>query len=145
MRLSLLPRHSARPAVSLVASSELTPSNTVGERSTSSAEINLLPPELLLLVFECRQERDVPSVRLVCKTFAYTGEPFLLCDIHADFREKSSRKLPETTCETKLGVHAYTVLLDPASGGDKEAEWCEERIEVGFDAPPRPSLREPGT
>lgn len=59
--------------------------------------------------------------------------PSLLQIVYAGFTKRIFEKILEMSRDTKFGVHASTVLLNPSRlFGLKKAEWRKEQIEAGF-------------
>jgi len=105
-----------------------------------SQKPNVLPLELLRLVFVHLLSKDLKNLRLTCKILANFAAEFLLPEVHLVFAAKSITRLKRISLHPVFSQHVTSIFYegDHLDFYDSPREW-KAKIGYGFVGLPRPA------
>ncbi|KAI4272076.1 MAG: hypothetical protein LQ337_005553 [Flavoplaca oasis] len=86
---------------------------------------NPLPPELLHMVFKLVDDRDIPSLRLTCRSFAEVGLDYQFKEPQIRFTPESLNRMLDLTADPKLRfrIKALVYKVDCLKKYDNISDW----------------------
>ncbi|KAL8841101.1 MAG: hypothetical protein Q9176_003442 [Flavoplaca citrina] len=86
---------------------------------------NPLPPELLHMVFKLVDDKDIPSLRLTCRSFAEVGLDYQLKEPQIRFTQESLNRMLDLSADPKLRlrIKALVYKVDCLKEYDNISDW----------------------
>ncbi|KAL8877382.1 MAG: hypothetical protein Q9192_008678, partial [Flavoplaca navasiana] len=86
---------------------------------------NPLPPELLHMVFKLVDDKDIPSLRLTCRSFAEVGLDYQFKEPQIRFTQESLNRMLDLSADPKLRLRIKALLykVDCLKKYDNISDW----------------------